>query len=163
MSIVIRKGKAEDLPAVMELVKELARYENAPDEVTNTAERMKEDGFGPNPCYSLLVAEVNNIVAGMAVYFVKYSTWKGRGLYLDDIVVSEKYRRKGIGKLLFDEVIREAARMDAHTMHWQVLDWNTPAINFYKKYQCTFESEWIDCKLTREQILQFNQTELKTA
>jgi ribosomal protein S18 acetylase RimI-like enzyme len=93
----------------------------------------------------------------MAIYFVKYSTWKGKGIYLDDIVVSEKYRRQGIGKKLFDAVIGEAARMDAHTMHWQVLDWNTPAIEFYKKYHCSFENDWIDCKLTREQILQLHQ------
>lgn len=157
MQIKVRKGRPEDIPAVHALVKELAEFEKAPEAVTNTVERMTEDAFGKNPCYFLLVAESAGEIMGMAIYFVKYSTWKGKGIYLDDIVVAEKHRRKGIGKLLFDEIIREAARMDAHTMHWQVLDWNTPAIEFYKKYSCSFESEWIDCKLTREQILQLNQ------
>jgi GNAT superfamily N-acetyltransferase len=155
--IIVRRGKPDDIPAVHALVRELAEYEKAPDAVTNTIERMTEDAFGKNPVYFLLVAEMNGEIAGMAIYFVKYSTWKGKGIYLDDIVVSEKYRRQGIGKKLFDAVIGEAARMDAHTMHWQVLDWNTPAIEFYKKYHCSFENDWIDCKLTREQILQLHQ------
>ncbi|MBL7928810.1 MAG: GNAT family N-acetyltransferase [Bacteroidia bacterium] len=157
MHIKIRQGRPEDIPAVYALVKELAEYEKAPEAVTNSVERMTEDAFGKDPCYFLLVAESDTEILGMAIYFVKYSTWKGKGIYLDDIVVSEKHRRKGIGKLLFDEVVREAARLDAHILHWQVLDWNTPAIEFYKKYNCSFESEWIDCKLHREQLLQFNQ------
>lgn len=155
--INVRRGKPEDIPSVYALVRELAEYEKAPDAVTNTIERMTEYAFGKNPCYFLLVAEVDGEISGMAIYFIKYSTWKGKGIFLDDIVVSERYRRQGTGKLLFDEVIREAIRMDAHTMHWQVLDWNTPAIEFYKKYHCSFENEWIDCKLTRKQILKFNQ------
>ncbi|MCC6383528.1 MAG: GNAT family N-acetyltransferase [Bacteroidia bacterium] len=155
MSILIRKGRPEDLPEVYKLIQELAEFENAPEEVTNTVERMYEDGYGPNPCYSLLVAEENHIITGIAIYFIKYSTWKGRGLYLDDIVVAKEHRRKGIGRQLFNEVVCEAARLNAYTMHWQVLDWNNSAIEFYKRYLCSFENDWVDCKLTRQQILSF--------
>jgi GNAT superfamily N-acetyltransferase len=155
MEVIIRPGCQQDISAVYALIKELAEYERAPDEVTNTVEDMIADGFGDHPCYSLLVAEVNGEIAGMAIYFVKYSTWKGKGIYLDDIIVTGKYRRRGIGTRLFKEVIRQAARMNARTLHWQVLDWNTPAIEFYKKYSCSIEDNWLDCKLTAEQITQY--------
>ncbi|MEO5571580.1 MAG: GNAT family N-acetyltransferase [Bacteroidia bacterium] len=152
MSLIIRKGKQEDIPAVHQLVMELAAYEKAPDQVTNTIEQMIEDGFGASPVYGLLVAELENKIVGIAFYFTKYSTWRGKGLFLEDLVVTESYRKSGIGKKLFDAVIAEAKKMKAKTMHWQVLDWNTPAIEFYKKYNCTFEGEWIDCKLSSNQI-----------
>src|SRR5687768_15189214 len=112
MKITIRKGKKEDLPAVLELIRELAIFEKAPGEVSNTLEDMEEDGFGPNPVFRLLVAEADSTIAGMVIYFVKYSTWKGKGIYLDDIIVKEAFRRKGIGKKLFDEVIREAKTLN---------------------------------------------------
>lgn len=152
MNVNIRKGRKEDVPAVHKLVMELALFEKAPDQVTNTVEKMMEDGFGQSPVYGLIVAEAENKIIGMAIYFIKYSTWRGKGLFLEDLVVTESQRKTGTGKKLFDAVIAEAKRMSAKTMHWQVLDWNTPAINFYKKYNCTFEPEWIDCKLTEQQI-----------
>lgn len=147
MNVQIRKGTQADIPQVLDLVKELALYEKAPDEVITNVEQMIEDGFGNNPAYQFLVAEENNMVLAMAVYFIKYSTWKGKGIYLDDIVVQEKHRNKGIGKKLFDVVIEECKLLKCKQLHWQVLDWNEPAINFYKKYKAEFDSGWINCKI----------------
>ena len=145
-TVLIRKGKKKDLPAVFELICELAIFEKAPEQVTNTVRDMEADGFGKNPVFDFYVAELNDKIIGIAVYFTKYSTWKGKGLYLDDLLVTEEHRRKGIGKKLFDQIIIEAKNMNARQMHWQVLDWNMPAIDFYKKYGATIDSEWLDCK-----------------
>lgn len=153
--VTIRKGEPRDIPAVLGLIRELALYEKAPQEVTNTEEDMMRDGFGPHPVFRLLVAEEEGTVVGMAIYFIKYSTWKGKGVYLDDIVVKESCRGKGIGKLLLDEVIRDSGSIGAKQLHWQVLDWNEPAIRFYKRYEASFDDEWINCKLTEEQISNF--------
>jgi len=155
MNITIRKGVKSDVPEVLNLIKELALYEKAPQEVTNTEADMLRDGFGPNPVFQLLVAESENLVIGMAIYFIKYSTWKGKGVYLDDIVVGESFRGKGVGGKLFDAVIEACKTAGAKQLHWQVLDWNEPAINFYKKYNASFDAEWVNCKLTGEQILNF--------
>lgn len=146
-SILIRKGTKQDLPSVLDLINELALFEKAPEQVINTVNDMEKDGFGKNPVFNFYVAELNNTIVGIAVYFIKYSTWKGKGLYLDDLFVTEKFREKGIGKKLFDIIIEEAKNINAKQLHWQVLDWNTPAINFYKKYGATIDAEWLDCKL----------------
>ena len=146
-SFLIRKGTKQDLPSVLDLIHELALFEKAPEQVTNTVNDMEEDGFGKNPVFNFYVAELNNKIIGIAVYFIKYSTWKGKGLYLDDLFVTEKFRGKGIGKKLFDIIIEEAKKINAKQLHWQVLDWNTPAIDFYKKYGATIDAEWLDCKL----------------
>lgn len=147
MDVLIRKGEEKDLPAVMGLVHELALFEKAPDAVTNTLEKMKEDAFGAHPVMHFKVAELEGKIVGMAVYFVKYSTWKGRGLYLDDLYVQEKYRSLGIGRLLLMAYMEEAKNMKVHQLHWQVLDWNTPAVDFYKKMGASIEQEWWDCKI----------------
>ena len=150
--IIIRKGRKEDLSDVLRLVYELADFEKAPDAVTNTIADMETDGFGPHPVFEFYVAEVNKEIAGIALYYIKYSTWKGKGLYLDDLIVTEKLRGKGIGKKLLDAFMLEAQKADAKQVHWQVLDWNTPAINFYKKVGASIEAEWLDCKMSDEQI-----------
>lgn len=152
MNTIVRFAKEEDIPFVHALIKELAEYEKAPQEVTNTVDDMLRDGFGPNPVFRCLVAETDGKVTGMAIYFVKYSTWKGKGIYLDDIVVTESMRRMGIGKLLFDAIVKDAKLIGAKQLHWQVLDWNTPAIEFYKKYNADLDGEWINCKLTEQQL-----------
>ena len=146
-SFLIRKGTKQDLSSVLDLIHELALFEKAPEQVTNSVNDMEEDGFGKNPVFNFYVAELNNKIIGIAVYFIKYSTWKGKGLYLDDLFVTEKFRGKGIGKKLFDIIIEEAKKINAKQLHWQVLDWNTPAIDFYKKYGATIDAEWLDCKL----------------
>ena len=153
--IIIRKGRKEDLSDVLRLVYELADFEKAPDAVTNTIADMEADGFGPHPVFEFYVAEVNQEIAGIALYYIKYSTWKGKGLYLDDLIVTEKLRGKGIGKKLLDAFMLEAQKADAKQVHWQVLDWNTPAIDFYKKVGASIEAEWLDCKMSDEQIYKY--------
>ena len=152
MNISIRKGEKHDIPAVLGLIRELALFEKAPNEVTNTEQDMETDGFAANPVFMLQVAEADGKIVGMAIYFIKYSTWKGKGIYLDDIVVNEAYRNKGIGKKLLDAVIAESHRLGAKQLHWQVLDWNSTAIEFYKKYNASMDVEWINCKLNEEQL-----------
>ena len=145
--MIIRKGIKEDIPQVLDLVKELAEYENALEKVSNTVERMVKDGFGNNPVYNLFVAENNNQVTGIAITFFRYSTWKGKVLYLEDLVIKHQDRRKGIGKKLFEEVIKFAKKENCVGLSLQVLDWNESAINFYKKYNVDFDDEWINCYL----------------
>jgi len=148
----IRKGVKEDLPGVLALVKELAIYEKAPNEVTNTLEMMEEDGFGKQPVFEFYVAENIGKIIGIALYYYSYSTWKGKCIHLDDIVIKEDQRRKGIGKLLFDKVVEVAKEENVKRLTWVVLEWNKPAIEFYKTYNPVFDSEWINCKFTEEQL-----------
>lgn len=150
--VIIREGLREDLPRVLELVKELAEYEKAPHEVINTVAMMEHDGFGPQPVYGFFVAENERGIVGLSLYYWRYSTWKGKRLYLEDIIVTERERGNGIGKLLFDRTMKHALDENCSGMMWQVLDWNEPAINFYKKYGASLAQEWVNCNLEREQI-----------
>lgn len=150
--VIIRKGRREDLPAVLALIRELALFEKAPEQVTNTLDALETDGFGEKPVYGLHVAEWDGHVVGMALYFVKYSTWKGKGLYLDDLMVTATHRSRGIGSRLFDAFMAEAQAIGAKQVHWQVLDWNEPAIAFYRKLNASIDAEWLDCKMTQAQI-----------
>ena len=143
--ITIRKAQKEDLPSIYALVKELALYEKSPESVTATIEDYYQD-FEDN-IFESIVAERDSEVVGMALYYMTYSTWRGRMLYLEDFVVKESERKLGIGKLLFDEVIEIAKSKKAVLLKWQVLDWNDPAIQFYKKYDTIFENEWLNGKL----------------
>ncbi len=152
MNIAIRKGTKTDLPAVLNLVKELAIYEKAPNEVTVTLSDMERDGFGENPIFSFFVAEKDGNIVGIALYYIKYSTWKGKCVFLEDIIVTEDYRQYGIGKKLFDEIVKVAKAMHVKRLEWQVLEWNEPAIKFYKKLNAHFDEEWINCKLTDKEI-----------
>lgn len=145
--IDIRQGKKSDLPQVLELIRELARYEKAEHEVTNTLEMMERDGFGEKPIYDFLVAEEKGKIFGLSLYYYRYSTWKGKRLYLEDLIVTESKRGLGIGKKLFDQTMDVAKEKLCTGMLWQVLDWNDPAINFYKKYKTDFDGEWINCSI----------------
>lgn len=152
MEYTVRKGRREDLPAVLDLIKELALYERAPHEVTNTLEQMEKDGFGEEPIFGFFVAESDNAIIGLSLYYWRYSTWKGKRLYLEDIIVTESERGKGIGKLLFDKTMQRALDANCTGMMWQVLDWNEPAINFYRKYGAKMDNEWTNCTLEASQI-----------
>ncbi len=147
MEIKIRKAVRTDCARMMELIHELAVYEKAPDEVTVSLAHFEESGFGANPVWWAFVAEVQGVVIGMALYYVRYSTWKGQRMYLEDILVTEDMRGQKIGSLLFDALIVEAKEKGFNGMNWQVLDWNEPAINFYKKYKANFDPAWVNCSI----------------
>ncbi len=152
MSYNIRKGKKKDVTAVYQLVKELAEFEKAPGEVSNTAEKMLQDAFGPEQVIDFLVAEVENEIVGTAIFFTSYSTWKGKCLYLEDLIVTKAHRGRGIGKSLFEAIAREAAISGAQRMAWQVLDWNQPAIDFYQQMGAELAPEWVNCRLNAQQL-----------
>ena len=147
MQITIRKGTPEDVPQVFELVQELALYERAPEQVTNTPEMMLNDGFGLEPIFGLFVAEVDGKIVGISLYYYRYSTWKGKRLYLEDLIVTESMRGHGLGKMLLDTTVQEAKDTHCTGVMWQVLDWNEPAINFYKKKNAVLDPEWINGRL----------------
>jgi ribosomal protein S18 acetylase RimI-like enzyme len=169
MKIIIRRAVKEDCPRLLELVTELAIYEKAPNDVTVTLEHFTESGFGKNPVWWGFVATspltplrkaergippspfmekgLGDEVVGFALYYIRYSTWKGQAMYLEDIIVTESMRGKKIGKLLFDRLIEEAKEKKFNRIIWQVLDWNEPAINFYKKYNADFDGGWLNCSL----------------
>ena len=149
MKVKIRKAIKSDCERMMELVRELAIFERAPDEVTVTMEHFIETGFGKNPVWQALVAvnEEEKII-GISLYYMRYSTWKGLRLYLEDLIVTFEYRGKGIGKMLFESTVEEARKMGINGIMWQVLDWNEPAIEFYKKYGADVSNEWLNCSLS---------------
>lgn len=148
----VRPARTADLPAVYRLIRELAAYENAPDAVSLTLEQFRADFEQQEPPFQILVAEQEKLIVGMALYFYTYSTWKGRCLYLEDMIVTEACRQQGFGKALFEQLLTIGAREGVARMAWQVLDWNTPAIRFYQRYQAWLESEWLSGKLTAEQL-----------
>ncbi len=148
MQTIIRRAIQDDCVRIMELVQELAEYEKAPEEVTVSLTHFQESGFGPNPVWWAFVAEVDGRVQGFALYYIRYSTWKGQRMYLEDILVTEQMRGKQLGKLLFDRLLIEAKEKNLNGMVWQVLEWNEPAINFYKKYQASFDAEWVNCSIS---------------
>lgn len=156
INVLIRKGYKSDLPMVLDLIKELALYENSAGEVILTVEDLERDGFGEHPVFNFFVAENNKEIIGLALYYIKYSTWKGKCIFLEDIIVTEQFRNQGVGKKLFDEVVEAAKKMNVQRLEWQVLDWNKPAIKFYEKLNSLFDTNWINCKITKEQIENYN-------
>jgi len=152
METKIRKGKKKDLPHVLALIKHLADYEKSLNEVTITLEELKEDGFGKRPWFWFLVAEKNQEIIGLSFYWIRYSTWKGKFLFLEDFIIKEEFRGKGIGSKLFEETVKICRELNLNGMMWQVLDWNTSAIEFYKKYNANISNEWLTGRLSKKQI-----------
>lgn len=148
----IRMATAADMPAVHALITELAVYEKAPHEVTNTPEQLVQDGFGAHPLFGCFVAEHEGAVVGISLYYWRYSTWKGKRLYLEDIIVTNALRGHNIGTQLMERTMQHALDEGCSGMLWQVLDWNEPAIHFYKKYGAFFSGEWLNVSLEAEQL-----------
>lgn len=132
---------------MLELINELAVYERAPQEVTVTLAHFEESGFGDSPVWWAFVAEDDGLIIGFALYYIRYSTWKGQKMYLEDIIVTEQARGKGAGGLLMDTLIKEAQEKKLQGITWQVLNWNEPALNFYRKYGVRFDDEWVNASL----------------
>jgi GNAT superfamily N-acetyltransferase len=139
----------------LELINELAVYERAPEEVTVTLAEFEDAGFGQKPVWKAFVAEVDAIIVGFTLYYVRYSTWKGCRLYLEDFIVTDSHRGKGIGKQLFDTIVLEAHEKGFNGMSWQVLDWNEPALNFYKKYEAGIDAGWLNGSLSKQQLASY--------
>jgi GNAT superfamily N-acetyltransferase len=155
MSITLRVAQKEDCPHLIELVNELAVFEKLPQEVTVSLQEFEDAGFGNNPVWKAFVAVDNDVIIGFALYYIRFSTWKGRRVYLEDFIVTEEYRGKGIGKLLFERIIQETKELGYSGMVWQVLDWNEPAIGFYKKYEANIEEGWLNASLSKEQVSKY--------
>ena len=155
MDIKLREGVKKDLPEIITLIKELAKYENSLDKVSITLDQLEIDGFGKNPSYYFIVAIKNDVIIGMSFYWIRYSTWKGKFLFLEDLIVKQSYRRNRVGARLFEETIKVANKYNMNGMCWQVLDWNTPAINFYNKYNAHISSDWLNGKLDKFQLQSF--------
>ncbi len=147
MNFTIRKGTKADIESAYNLIIELAIFEKEENQVTNTIEKMLEDGFGENPIYGFYVAENEGIIVGMAVYYFRYSTWKGKRLFLEDLIVTASMRGQGLGELLLKEIISEAKKSNCTGLMWQVLDWNEPAINFYNKFDVRYDKGWYNVHL----------------
>lgn len=147
MSTILRNAVKEDCPAMLELVKELALYEQAPEEVTISFEHFEASGFGEKPVWEAWIVEVDGKLVGFALCYIRFSTWKGQRLYLEDLIVTESMRGNGLGKLLMDKLIDVCKERKYSGLVWQVLDWNKPAIDFYKRYNTNFDDEWVNCSI----------------
>jgi GNAT superfamily N-acetyltransferase len=160
LNITLVDAVPADVDDILGLIRELAAYEKASDEVTITAADLLHDGFAAEPAFRVLLAKVNGETVGMAFWYFTYSTWKGRELYLEDLVVKPSWRNKGLGGMLFGELLRRASQYHVKRMRWQVLHWNDPALAFYKKYQVSVSNEWLNCTLSEDDIARL--TEHKT-
>jgi GNAT superfamily N-acetyltransferase len=160
MSTVIRKATAEDAAQILEFIRALAAFERAPEAVTATEEGLIRDGFGPNPFFRCLIAYYDGQPAGFALYFFNYSTWVGRpGIYVEDLFVLPQFRRKGIGRELLRQVAAIGVENGCQRLQWEVLDWNTPAIDFYRDLGAEFLDEWRNVRLSGEAIERLAGTE----
>ncbi|MGV8994909.1 MAG: GNAT family N-acetyltransferase [Flavobacterium sp.] len=153
--MIIRKARAEDMEAALELIKELAVFEKEPDAVIVTVDDLIRDGFGIDPLFYCFVAVEDSTIVGMALYYYRYSTWKGRTLHLEDLVVRENQRGSGIGFALYSEVIKTGHAENVQRIEWNVLNWNTPAIDFYRKSGAAVLEDWMVAQMSREKIEEF--------
>ena len=152
MELLVRDAIKEDVPFILDLIRELAAFEKAPTEVAITEDTLLRDGFGINPLFRCFIAEFEREIVGLALTYQKYSTWKGPCVFLEDIIVKQSFRRNGIGQRLFEAVIVHASSVNAGRLEWQVLDWNKSATSFYKKFGVEFDEKWINCKLRNNQL-----------
>ena len=157
----IRKGKIEDMPAVLGLIKELATFEKEPNAVVVTVADLKRDGFGESPLFHTFIAEENEEIVGMALYYYRYSTWKGKTIHLEDLVVKEKMRGTGLGYALYSEIIKQGQKDNVRRIEWNVLDWNTPAVKFYEKSGAKVLDDWRVVQMDQEAINYFVDNKLK--
>ena len=151
----IRKGAIEDMSAVLELIKELATFEKEPNAVVVSVSDLERDGFGENPLFYTFIAEQNNEIVGMALYYYRYSTWKGRTIHLEDLIVKEKMRGSGLGFELYTAVIAQGKNDGVRRIEWNVLDWNTPAIEFYEKSGAKVLKDWLVAQMDEKGIAIF--------
>ncbi len=155
MNCIVRKGLREDMSAVLKLIQELAVFENEPDAVEVTENDLLRDGFGDVPKFHVFVAEVEGKIKGMALFYYRYSTWKGPTIHLEDLIVNEKFRGVGIGSCLYNEVMRFAFAKKVKRVDWDVLDWNNAAIAFYNKSGATVLKEWNAVKMYEKDLLTY--------
>lgn len=153
--MIIREAVVTDMPRVLELIRELAIFEKQPDAVEVTVADLERDGFGNQPLFQILVAEINGEIPGIALFYNRYSTWKGKTIHLEDLIVSEKYRGKGIGMKLYESVMEEAQKQNVRRVEWNVLDWNTPAISFYEKTGAVVLKDWLVAQMDEKGLKQF--------
>jgi len=157
----IRKGIPEDMEAVLSLIKELAVFENEPNAVVITVEDLVRDGFSSTPLFHIFVAEVDSQIVGIALYYYRYSTWKGKTIHLEDLVVKENRRGSGVGFALYSEIIKQGNKDKVRRIEWNVLDWNTPAINFYKNSGAKIMDDWKVVQMDEEAINYFVDNKMK--
>ncbi|UOB16170.1 GNAT family N-acetyltransferase [Abyssalbus ytuae] len=155
MNFIIRKAIKDDMGRVLELIKQLAVFEREPQAVIITAEDLENDGFGENPLFQCFVAEANSQIVGIALFYPRYSTWKGKTIHLEDLIVDETMRGKGIGNALFEEVIKYGHSLGVKRIEWNVLDWNEPAINFYESKGAIVLRDWDVAQLNENGIKNF--------
>lgn len=153
--MIIRKGEKNDMKAVLELIRELAVFEKEPDAVVVTVEDLERDGFSENPLFHTFVAKINNEIVGVALYYYRYSTWKGKTIHLEDLIVKEKMRGSGIGFALYSKIIEQGKKDKVRRIEWAVLDWNTPAIDFYKKSGAKVLDDWRVAQMDENGINEF--------
>jgi GNAT superfamily N-acetyltransferase len=159
--MTIRKGNPEDMQAVLGLIQELAAFENEPDAVLITVDDLIRDGFGEVPLFQVFVAEVDSEIVGIALYYYRYSTWKGKTIHLEDLVVKDKMRGTGLGYALYSEIIKQGKKDKVRRIEWNVLDWNTPAIEFYEKSGAKVLGDWRVAQMSEDAINYFVDNKLK--
>lgn len=158
--MIIRKATKNDMPSVLELIQELATFEKEPDAVVVTVDDLVRDGFSENPLFQCFVAEVDGEIIGMALYYYRYSTWKGKTIHLEDLIVKESKRGTGAGFALYKEIIKQGKAENVRRIEWNVLDWNTPAIDFYEKSGAKVLGDWRVVHMDEKGIEQFLNTTL---